>query len=585
MSFKAKLLAGLALVSFGLGLGYHWLWPAAPSQASTPIEHLPQAAPAGIVRSDLPPANTRSLFDHHIARLGSLPASFPELIDSLRALDRWGEGAVGVLIPDGRSLARGHADYHRPRVLIAAQLEPRAGEFDIAPIYSGRLFIGLVEALNTLEIISYNEAAGRFEFQLVEDYCAGCSPRIRYAKREVCRACHHSGSPIFSERPWAETNAHRPLAQAIASRRGLDWQQAASLRYQGVAVSTQLIAPESYDQLVGVGSQLNLAQRLWIEGCGPAGLVCRRLLLSQALALLIEPGEFDPAASANQRLRDLQGQAWPQQGIAVANDFLPSRRPDIPGPYQQLLARGRALWSALSRAVFGAEQSRGGSASRLRDVKRLPRLPAGLDPLAPRPALAVLSSDTLHTVQAVSRLFSGQDRALLLGLSDGEPERIFELIEAGRLDPLLEAAPLQRVPVLQRLAELLGKGQLSYCCGNGAALAAPTLEGGEPLAIPAGSALASFEKYCFDCHRGNPLARLNFMAGHSAAEVLDNIRLNPGIPAVLNYADFAASPRGAQLMPPPASLQRRQLEAAIAAGSGELEDMIEAASRSAGLAR
>ena len=48
-----------------------------------------------------------------------------------------------------------------------------------------RLYLGYQENANLIEVISYNEAAARFEFQLVRDYRAGANAAtgIRESRR------------------------------------------------------------------------------------------------------------------------------------------------------------------------------------------------------------------------------------------------------------------------------------------------------------------------------------------------------------------------------------------------------------------
>ena len=78
-----------------------------------------------------------------------------------------------VLIPLGRSLQRGAAapDYFRfPRVVVAVTGMPRDAT---QPLLKDRLYLGYQEKAGVLEVISYNEAAARFEFQVVKDYRAG----------------------------------------------------------------------------------------------------------------------------------------------------------------------------------------------------------------------------------------------------------------------------------------------------------------------------------------------------------------------------------------------------------------------------
>ena len=57
--------------------------------------------------------------------------------------------------------------------------------------------MGFVEAADEIEVISYNEAAGRFEYQLVQNYCEGCVPRVVYARRAICLDLPPRRHPYF----------------------------------------------------------------------------------------------------------------------------------------------------------------------------------------------------------------------------------------------------------------------------------------------------------------------------------------------------------------------------------------------------
>ena len=568
---KTKAIAGLGLLSLCVVLALSSLPPSdqAPrsirqhmaqqehSQASTLSQRL-------IAQDDLPPSGSRSLFDHHIEHLGELPYPFEKLLDSFTALDRWKQGSVRLLIPDGRSLAKGHTDFKQPRVLAAAQLDSLDSD-DIAPLYSGRLFLGFAESINTIEVISYNEAAGRFEFQLVQNYCQGCQPKLIYAKRAVCLSCHQDGSPIFSARPWSETNAHYPISQAIAKARKVPWQQASQQTYHGAPISTQILMPETFDELADLGAQLNLAQRIWIDGCGETGLSCRRELLIQSLSLLLSPGDFDPASSTSQNLRRLQEAHWPEQGIAVNDNSLANR---IPPPASHWLERRlkklRAWWHQSFQPTTSTD-----STTNLQAFERLPRLAAELDPLRLRPPVDRLDSQSLAGVQAVAKMFSVHDRKILRPLGPQSEELIREIILSGELDTLLTAQAFNRVAILQQLLKAVGQTEPDYCCLKTATVESQAKP--SELAIPVESELKLFQRYCFACHRGNPIKHLDFMAGNSTAQVLQSIRQQPRIKAMLS-----PSPDGqAARMPPENSAQRALLNAAMAKGNDDLRTMRE----------
>ena len=123
-----------------------------------------------------------------------------------------------MLIPLGRSLQRHAAengDYFRyPRVVIAVTGEAADST---TPYLKDRLYLGFHEKAETLEVISYNPAAGRFEFQVADDYRAGGTARLRYANRALCLACHQNAAPIFSRQSWDESSANPRIATSLGA--------------------------------------------------------------------------------------------------------------------------------------------------------------------------------------------------------------------------------------------------------------------------------------------------------------------------------------------------------------------------------
>jgi hypothetical protein len=141
---------------------------------------------------DLPPAGY-SIFDYLIARNQNIvPYPFESLIDLMK---REGRNHVsGTFIPNGRSLQRFVADNTVPRVIITGTTPNLPVDADqyFSAIPTDALFVALSEKANTLEVISYNESAQRFEFQLVTNYGPDLTPKIQYAHRELCISCHHT---------------------------------------------------------------------------------------------------------------------------------------------------------------------------------------------------------------------------------------------------------------------------------------------------------------------------------------------------------------------------------------------------------
>ncbi len=553
----AALLAG-ALVA--------WLsWPEPAGQGPSVSERARHgAARPGVLSSqvipgeDLPPEGTRSVFDHLIAQNEQLPYPFARLVALVGAQDPEGRAPLVLLIPQGRSLLKASAHFARPRVLVAADFQAPNTDHAFGLAARGRLFLGFVEDAAEIEVISYNEAAGRYEFQLVQDYREGGVPRIVYARRAVCTTCHQGAAPIFPQRPWSETNANPDVARRIVDARGGDG------AYAGVPISIALAVPERFDELTDVANFVPVTQRIWLDGCGDgaAGNACRRELFRLAVDFALDPGGFD-GGGATGRLRAMQAAAWPKGGIAVAEADIRNRDPlaEAAGPRAWL----RGLLAPRPRTgPRDAEQA-------LADFERLPRLPLELDPVAARPPKRVLTPAVVDGVFGLAQFFTASDVALLERHA-GDPARRHAAL-AQLPEALFAPAPFARVRLLGALLAALRAPAREYAFLDTSQMSPPQALGVPPLALAAGSKLAPFAQYCFACHRGNPARRLDFMAGPDEAAVLAGIEAKGEIRDVLDWERYRGTDKEATLMPPADSHQRAALEAALAQDPQLLEEM------------
>ena len=189
--------------------------PAALSRevSDQPNEKASWAIDPAIPGPALPPAG-RSLFDFVTA--DGIPFPFEALVRKIeaRAGCKPGDCMTPVLIPLGRSLQRTAAApdfFAYPRAVVAMTGEGKG------PMFArDRLYLAYQERMNLIEVISYNEDAARFEFQLVRDYREGGAPEVVYANRNVCIACHQNHSPIFPRAVWDETNANPGIAKKLS---------------------------------------------------------------------------------------------------------------------------------------------------------------------------------------------------------------------------------------------------------------------------------------------------------------------------------------------------------------------------------
>ena len=494
--------------------------------------------------TDLPPPGTRSLFDHIVAQNDVLPYPFEKLIALLREQNPAGLNPVTLLIPNGRSLLKGQADNANPRVVVATDYDGSNTPVGLGKATRGQLFLGFVENAKEIEVVSYNEAAGRFEYQLVQNYCSGCVPRIVYARRAICLTCHQGTTPIFSQRPWNETNGQEATAAAILAARG------DNKPYHGVAIAQPLSSSERFDQLTDIGNFYHVSQRLWLDGCGENGRECRRQMLILALQYSDSPGGFDANASDANRLRELQRMNFPSSGIAVPESDLQNRDPiaekqGFKGWLRSLVTRDFNLGE-------GAKDNEDLSA-----FEKLPPLRTELDPLNIRAAKQVLNSNDIDGVYGLARVFTEAD---LKTLGEHHSNSLVKLLAKVRALPVevFAAKPFSRVAMMQALT---GK-PLEYCCIKTDEMSPPVASGVPPLAIKAHPELQPFAEYCFACHRGNPAKRLNFMAGDTELAVLDNIKKKTEIRDALDWERYAATDKATKLMPPRDSAQYHALSKA-----------------------
>jgi hypothetical protein len=322
---------------------------------------------------DLPPAG-QSLFD----RLVPDPVPYPLTDLIARVETRLGAKFDRVLIPLGRSLQRsaGAPEFFRyPRAVLAMTTEPESR----AGIYAkDRLFLGYQEKASIIEVISYNDAAGRFEFQLVKNYGPGKTPQVYYARREVCTVCHQNHAPLFPRQLWDETNANPKVSRLLSQ---------VSETFYGIAASQSADVPYRIDSAVHRANQFSVAQTAWRE----AGSDTLRAALLRAAVLyrLADSRDFDwkdSAAPLEARWRE----RWPR-GIRLPNPEISNRNP------LAVLSRGGPSADAEVVAFLTEKQK---------------HIDNEFEPAVPRPPLEVWQADdaTVERVAAaLGRLLGDED--------------------------------------------------------------------------------------------------------------------------------------------------------------------------------
>ena len=285
-------------------------------------------AHASIPGPDVPPQGISRFDQLFMLEDGSyaIPFPFTELIAALeQQIDNGQQNSVRqVFVPLGRSLQRDTPapDHFKfPRSVLTVNGEMRTSDNEAGLVMQYRLFLAHQPKTETLEVISYNDKAGRFEFQVVDNYQLNHQPRVRQANRAMCLSCHQNAAAIFPRVPWSETSFNVDIANQIIKH-----------------------LPQQYDSLIGIitndagfidvlierANYLSAAQRIWQQGCG--SLNCRLAILRAVFQYrLSAKASFDSTDSRYRKhyLGELQQgwqRKWPQ-GLALANSRIDNLDP------------------------------------------------------------------------------------------------------------------------------------------------------------------------------------------------------------------------------------------------------------------
>ena len=286
---------------------------------------------------DAPPVG-RSLFDYLFTESADgvaeyhIPFPFEELTAQiepyLRATST--RSLQKVLIPLGRSLQRNAASPHffkSPRAVVAAEANPLPVPGEPLIVLKDRLYLGYQPSASAIEVISYNESAGRFEFQVVEDYRLGGKPKVYYADRPVCLGCHQNHAPIFAVQPWDESNSN-PSVSVLLRR-----EQAS---FYGIPSFTGIDIPGLIGLSADRANLFSTYQLIWEKGCGATekkeAVKCRAnalfAVLRYRLAADTHAGtrQDDSRRVLADRFRETWRENWPD-GLAIPSRELPDLNP------------------------------------------------------------------------------------------------------------------------------------------------------------------------------------------------------------------------------------------------------------------
>lgn len=186
-----------------------------------------------------------------------------------------------TMMPFSRSLQRPSGTNYDPLLNPRLVFTVKESEHSLE---RSKIFIGFVKKTDQLEVISYNDEAGRYEYQLVKNYSK--NPEVFYVNRGKCLSCHQGQAPIFSVPGWQDTNTGI-VGKLIAAKVGIE---EGNSQLGRVKMAQALFgdiksqdAVGNFDSLVRQGNDIALNERVWVVGCGESN-VCRLGLLLKELA-------------------------------------------------------------------------------------------------------------------------------------------------------------------------------------------------------------------------------------------------------------------------------------------------------------
>lgn len=323
------------------------------------------------------PEAAGSLFDR-IFRTSSSDYAIPYPFDALLArvdefagVDSQGASQLKrVLIPFGRSLQRHAAGPNlaaSPRLVVAADTAGPPTSAKARLNIADRIFFGYQPAAQSIEVISYDDAIGQFDFLVITNYNGSARPSVVRPDRRLCTVCHQNQGPIFAEDSWDETNANPAILRQIRD---------ASSAWSAAWVEQGPSHAAAIDNATDRANLLPVYHHAWPVLCQSPSLgtsaSCRAggflAMLQQRLGPFsfytprdIYTRAFAPIAERN------WARAWPT-GLSIPNPDLLDRDPStlddpmqISAAHDPLSLRSRAppwrLPAGLTRLIIGLSEN------------------------------------------------------------------------------------------------------------------------------------------------------------------------------------------------------------------------------------
>ncbi|MBC7467114.1 MAG: hypothetical protein H7256_14085 [Bdellovibrio sp.] len=330
-------------------------------------------------------------------------------------------GPKVVIFPMGRSLQRNAAvaglnqafsfdPYFRfPRVVVGIDEEPK---YDNAVLLNlkNKFYIGFNERAEILEVISYNEESGRFEYQLVHDYASGKAPKASYANRSLCLSCHQNQTPIFSRGPWSESNANPQMSDELKKKldasfglitcgpnndQSYCYKDGKFPQYFGAPIKIDQSISYKFDTSTDEANLTHAYQKGWKELCSDPA--CRLSLLEAIL--LYRFSSFDgiiPDTGMKMMLLQID-QNWKAKypgGLSIASPNIPNR-----DPMKDIATPSTVSAGSLSTVKSLDQQT-------VQQLLTQSRIPTEFEPLLPRKPLDIWKDSGFDSHQT-NRLLKG----------------------------------------------------------------------------------------------------------------------------------------------------------------------------------
>lgn len=481
---------------------------------------------------NLPPIGA-SAFDYLIARTGGVvPYPISKLIAEM---EKAGIGtSVQVYIPDGRSLQRFNTNFESPRLLISGTSTGDGGVGEISrrqprPIRRAeelltalpldKLFVGYSRDTNSLEIISFNEQANRYEFQIVENYGRGMQALTKYAPRALCISCHQNEAPIFSIAPWSETQTNEKVLKQLRAE-----------------YAVNLVADQAldFDSQIRHAHDFQYIKEIWDRGCsGPIERVaeCRKAFIQLAFlqTWLLTTGRSLEMEQRAKEYENIMKKSW----------------------FKEIRLSTSELFD--------------------RSIEQFPKdepLPKYLNPQTIRPTFQIKTPSTkpigvgifgeysgsegISAVQEIAMsLVSAREMNFVIKYVKGDESILEDALNSNGMKALLRKPFPGRTKLLKVLWRNMGipvseKTWLDGVVNLPEKVDAQASSGDEIKINPRYPALHLFRKNCMGCHTNQADHRLNFMSEANDAKQWKILVSNPLVKERLNYEKSKRSQR----MPP-----------------------------------